>query len=1251
MPERPRSRDASPPASRDRRSDEPAAGDRRRGALPRLACALWLLVPSGASGSFIALQPDNQLSFRVENDAVVVRGSYAVVNEGDELARDVTVELSLGPWSFVTDGRSLGPGEAYRWELDERFPLAQAGCADEAGDDCAGPRDLPLRGRLPLQATHHYQDRNWYPFSSIAVTPVELVSADAGRGEPSRSAALSAELVLGSEAGQRFGGSLHVRNPSDSARIVSVSFVVPRELESFTPAFLLHLEPGESSSTEVELENRSGLAGSSYEVVALVQWEEEGFRNFRLAPAVLHIGPPKTSRTFLPLAALAIGLPGLLFAARGLRGGPDRAAPWWRGPSRMLGLVALFGVVGWSVALHLPILSGGYLSAGDDHVHVAFSNELARIWRGEGRLLGWSHLYATGAPIFLLRPPGFYVTVVLCHFLTGLPVEQSIKLVVLLGVSLYPLTVFLGARLLGLAFWPALLAGLLALLPISSWGHTLAAYHFLGVHKQMYAILLFPIATGALWRSLKDGRWSPLFAFAFPAVFMTHPYIAYCLALLAPAMLFALLTSEERWNWRRGIGRTTLWSIPALLFCLLWLLPFASSGEIQVIDPFLGMRKEFDVVVCTTAETLRQFFLGGLFDTTAWSGAFGDHEWGWLPNGDHPRPPLLTALTFAGWCGLVLRRRRSTEAFVGLAFLTGLLIFIGPDDFPFLDRIPFAQQFQNIHSIFMLEWAAILVGGLGWHGLCAVVWGDGRSRARKAIALVLGAGIGGAWLTALAERTAEARDLITIRSVATLNGKLLASPMFHPAWSDLQPVVRAIQGRAGSGGISTLPSSNDDGLVYNVLPLMVDRPVFTSAFEEVGGVYGLLLGQFRSALRENPRLQRLFDVRFVLSSALYETARKSYPDAMQIRVDNKYWQLYEVPGEFGPLEALPAELVGFVGSERSWAILMRSWLQRFADGAPAQPWLVNLGHASDDALRDLAPLLGRVVVPTGTRSPEALGGALEVEYADLDDARANSLLESLDGTRANGHEPYLSNVRTAPLGGDRSEERFAVETPGATTPLLFKRSFYRGWRATVDGRRAPIYQVSPGLQMVLLAPGEHVVGFSYSGPNRWVWAEGAVCAGLVLSGLFGFAFSLRLRDRERDAGEARPSRWGGAIHLAPNLVWGIFVSIFALQAYAEAVLRIPVEIRAPMAQRKADSAITFHWNHVVGIPKKEQRFRLEVATDPEFQRVVQVRETPRTDAGLDPHVLDPGDYFYRLRLESGDRKHPWSSTKRLRVAE
>ena len=64
------------------------------------------------------------------------------------------------------------------------------------------------------------------------------------------------------------------------------------------------------------------------------------------------------------------------------------------------------------------------------------------------------------------------------------------------------------------------------------------------------------------------------------------------------------------------------------------------------------------------------------------------------------------------------------------------------------------------------------------------------------------------------------------------------------------------------------PQQHEDSVLYNILPLMVDRLVFICGFEVVGGIYDLLLHKFRGPLRDNYAIQKLFNIRYVVNSPL-----------------------------------------------------------------------------------------------------------------------------------------------------------------------------------------------------------------------------------------------------------------------------------------------------------------------------------------------------------------------------------------------
>lgn len=934
-------------------------------------------------------------------------------------------------------------------------------------------------------------------------------------------------------------------------------------------------------------------------------------------------------------------------------------APWnlkiSRRSARLAGIVVLFAAISWGFYIHIPTLSDGHLNAGDDHVHVAFSNELARIWEGEGRFLGWSRLYATGSPIFTLRPPGFYTVTALFHFISGLTVEQSEKLLVLFGFCLYPLTIFIGARLLGLRYLTAVVAGVLAPLPISLWGHTIDAYQYLGVHKQLIAILLFPIVTGALWRLLQQGQYGLLFALSFAGMFMAHPYIAYCFTLLTPCMLIALATAEKSWNWCFTFKRTVLWSLASILIISIWMIPFVTSGEVQPLDPFLSRRNYFDVIVCTTAETLRQLFLGGILDTTKYSGPFGGTEWiagaewGWRKNDAHFRIPLLSAAAIFGWLVVVVKPVTAVRGFMSLAFLVGILLLMGPDDFSFMDMIPFAKQFQNIHAIFLFDWAAIMLGavGISWLIRSSLSYKN-RMIAYSACALVSVAVVGSLY-TCYAERTLMAKRDVDVRNIYSANGHIQMKPNLHPEWKTFNALVETLKASPEKGGIGSLPQAHDDAVLYNLLPLMVDQPVYSSGFETVGGVRYLLLHGYRSGPRDSYPLQKLFNIRYVVNSHFHRKEELQWHDHAERLYRDKHWELIKVKGDFGELDQLPVHLVGFEGTEREWMKLMRRWLRDVRDGSNPPPWIINLSYLEAFDFKLLKPQLKLMLLGKDAEVPNELE---HIEHLHLDwlgskpiDAIRGKLKENLINIK--DKEMKYAPLAYKVIRADRLLESFRITIDVPIGIIMFKRTYYRGWLAKVDDRPARIYRVSPGLQMILVPEGEHVVSWHYTGPNNWKWAKRAFWSGLLL------LLILRLYEKIKPQSLARSSSnkelvagrlFGRKSRYLPSGIWLLFIGIFLFKAYSEVYRKIPVTVQPRAGEHFIDGTVDFYWNLVIGLPKIKQNYEIQVATDKRFKDIIQTKtQDSGNHARISRAFLDDRAYYYRIRLLSDEKNYPWTS--------
>jgi uncharacterized membrane protein YfhO len=87
--------------------------------------------------------------------------------------------------------------------------------------------------------------------------------------------------------------------------------------------------------------------------------------------------------------------------------------------------------------------------------------------------------------------------------------------------------------------------------------------------------------------------------------------------------------------------------------------------------------------------------------------------------------------------------------------------------------------------------------------------------------------------------------------------------------------------------------------------------------------------------------------------------------------------------------------------------------------------------------------------------------------------------------------------------GDRVQ---ADITTDGTAFLVLKQAWYPGWRATVDGRRVPIYRADLAMQAVAVPPGRHMVVVDYR-PASVLLGAGVSALGLIvllLVGLFGW---------------------------------------------------------------------------------------------------------------------------------------------------
>lgn len=115
-----------------------------------------------------------------------------------------------------------------------------------------------------------------------------------------------------------------------------------------------------------------------------------------------------------------------------------------------------------------------------------------------------------------------------------------------------------------------------------------------------------------------------------------------------------------------------------------------------------------------------------------------------------------------------------------------------------------------------------------------------------------------------------------------------------------------------------------------------------------------------------------------------------------------------------------------------------------------------------------------------------------------------------------------------------------------------------------------------------------------------------------------------------------------ALPYIPTGIWIIFLGIFAVQVISEAYFKIPVMILPYPGQSLKNGTGDFYWNYVVGVSKKKQLFRLEIASNSDFKKIVKTKLSPINHVRINNVFKGKGPYYFRLRMEADGKVFSWS---------
>lgn len=307
-------------------------------------------------------------------------------------------------------------------------------------------------------------------------------------------------------------------------------------------------------------------------------------------------------------------------------------------------------------------------------------------------------------------------------------------------LSLWPIAVYAGGRLLGLERWPSALAALASPLIVSrpGLGYEYGSYVWrgYGTWTQLWGAWLLPLAWGFSWRAVEEGRRFALAALSLALTVAVHLLTGY-LALLSLGV-FVLVRPREL---PRRVGRAALVGVGSLLVGAWVVWPLLADRTWTIQDEFSRGAPYYDSF--GARQVLAWLVSGGIFDRS--------------------RFPVLTIAFGIGLLAALRRapREARVRAVLGLGLLSLLLLFGRPTLGPALRLLPGSGDLFLRRYVFGVHLAGLYLIGMGLLaalGLLARVAMRWRARplARPALGALASVLVAGALAPAWMERAGYA---------------------------------------------------------------------------------------------------------------------------------------------------------------------------------------------------------------------------------------------------------------------------------------------------------------------------------------------------------------------------------------------------------------------------------------------------------------------------------------------------------------
>jgi len=448
------------------------------------------------------------IGFSISTSVTTAAGisvEVTLTNNGDEAAFSVTptVELSEIRRAGETE-KQIAPGSSRSWKL----PVSA---------------EAPPPGARVAVIRVSYEDANGYPFEVLTAAPFRV----AAKPRPPVRGKLRIPPVA---VNGSVRGFLTLTMPRQRGQKYEIEVVAPSGLNVETPKRRIEIGANRGLRLPVDLRNKRFLKGTRVDVLALVRSLEETPTQTDVVHGTVSIGAVATGASkpkSLPiLAGLAILLLLLEIVARFYRITPS--GPLEKKLSNGISAALILLTTGFLLS-HYPWkdLLAGTVTSGGDMASLFYPTKLmAEEILPRGELTGWTMGNYARFPVFHFYSTLPFAVIALIGKL--LPMEQTFKLVTLIGPTFLPLAAAWLFRVLGYRRSDAAVAAV-SVLPFllqqgnSMWGGNIPSV-LAGEFCHAIGLTLSLVFLGVLRRCVEGRSHWPLAALILAAIGLTHTF-------------------------------------------------------------------------------------------------------------------------------------------------------------------------------------------------------------------------------------------------------------------------------------------------------------------------------------------------------------------------------------------------------------------------------------------------------------------------------------------------------------------------------------------------------------------------------------------------------------------------------------------------------------------------------------------------------------------------------------------------------